>query len=164
MGIGSLTSTAAINKLGSKVCLFIGGLGNVQWILISLLAPYQKSLAIDKDIKTKPNMLIVLALFGSTMVNGFTVGILWATANNFVASCASEKTKGFCFSYFWIFYMTSQIIGNLLAAYTLGSFNQVSFFIVMAFIAFSGTLSFLLLRQPTINAKVSITESRDSSS
>ena len=29
MGIGSLVSTAIINKLGSKYCLIIGGLGNV---------------------------------------------------------------------------------------------------------------------------------------
>jgi len=29
MGIGSLVSTAIINKLGSRYCLIIGGLGNV---------------------------------------------------------------------------------------------------------------------------------------
>lgn len=29
MGIGSLISTAVINKFGTKVCLIIGGVGNV---------------------------------------------------------------------------------------------------------------------------------------
>jgi hypothetical protein len=58
-----------------------------------------------------------------TAFNGLTVGILWASANSYVASCATEVNKGFFFSYFWCFYMTSQIIGNLIAAYTLGNLS-----------------------------------------
>ena len=42
MGIGSVISTAMINKWGYKVCLFIGGIGNVQWILSTIIAPEEK--------------------------------------------------------------------------------------------------------------------------
>jgi MFS family permease len=33
MGIGSLMSTAAINKFGTKLCLVFGGIGNLLYIL-----------------------------------------------------------------------------------------------------------------------------------
>ena len=33
MGIGSLMSTAAINKFGTKMCLVFGGIGNLLYIL-----------------------------------------------------------------------------------------------------------------------------------
>lgn len=42
MGIGSILSTAMINKYGSRNCLIAGGLGNVQWILTSIFATEQE--------------------------------------------------------------------------------------------------------------------------
>ena len=82
------------------------------------------------------------------MINGFTVGVLWACANNYVARCASEENKGFAFSYFWSFYMCSQILGNLIAAFTLGKFSQQIYFLVMGIIALLGTLTFVFLQDP----------------
>jgi MFS family permease len=38
MGIGSLVSTAIMRRFGTKTCLLLGGIGNVQWILSSILA------------------------------------------------------------------------------------------------------------------------------
>ena len=87
-------------------------------------------------------------LYLSTMINGITVGILWACANNFVARCATNENKGFAFSFFWTFYMTSQILGNLIASITLGKFSQETFFLVMGIIAFVGTCTFVFLKQP----------------
>ena len=55
-----------------------------------------------------------------TVMNGLTVGILWASANQYIADCSSDENKGFFFSYFWSYYMTSQILGNLAAAFLLG--------------------------------------------
>jgi MFS family permease len=81
-------------------------------------------------------------LFLSTLINGLTVGILWAAANTFVASCASEESKGFFFGYFWSFYMTSQIFGNLIAAIVLGHYNQASYFTLMAILAGVATVGF----------------------
>ena len=39
-GLGSLVSTAVINKFGTRFCLIMGGIGNIQWILSTLLAIY----------------------------------------------------------------------------------------------------------------------------
>eukprot|EP00347_Sterkiella_histriomuscorum_P001726 403370919 len=147
MGIGSLISTAIINKLGSRNCFIIGGLGNVQWIFSTILAAEQKDkMNFDGSQKT-PSKYIVGLLFFSTMLNGLTVGILWACANNYVARCASEQNKGFAFSYFWSFYMCSQIIGNFVAAFTLGKFSQITFFMVMGIVALCGTGVFWFLSE-----------------
>jgi MFS family permease len=37
MGVGSLISTAIINKYGTKVCLIAGGLGNLVYILAQMM-------------------------------------------------------------------------------------------------------------------------------
>ncbi len=107
MGLGSLMSTAFIKLLGTKTCLFIGGLGNVQWIFFTIMAVEQKNRFDNDGLQLPPSKLITFFLCLSTMLNGFTLGILWACANNFVAQCASEENRGFFFSYFWTFYMTS---------------------------------------------------------
>jgi MFS family permease len=103
MGIGSILSTAIINKFGTRFCLVMGGFGNVQWILSTLLAVYS-----DKILESGvPLGLIYAGLITSTIINGFTVGVLWASANQYIADCSSDYNKGFFFSYFWSFYMTS---------------------------------------------------------
>lgn len=116
MGIGSLMSTAVINKFGTRFCLILGGLGNVIWILSTLLAVYYEEMR-DKGV---PDAIVYIGLFAATIINGFTVGILWTSANQYVADCSTDENKGFFFSYFWSFYMTSQILGNLIAAFVLG--------------------------------------------
>jgi MFS family permease len=103
MGLGSLLSTAIINKYGTRFCLVIGGVGNVQWIMSTLLAVYR----IDILEQGIPLGIIYCGLLLSTIINGFTVGVLWAAANQYIADCSSDSNKGFFFSYFWSFYMTS---------------------------------------------------------
>lgn len=54
-----------------------------------------------------PDGAIIFALFFTALINGITVGILWAAANQYIATAASDSNKGFFFSYFWTFYMAS---------------------------------------------------------
>jgi len=82
----------------------------------TLLAVYR----IDILAQGIPIGVIYCGLLLSTIINGFTVGVLWASANQYIADCSSDSNKGFFFSYFWSFYMTSQIFGNLIAAFVLG--------------------------------------------
>ena len=121
MGLGSLMSTAIINRFGTKFCLMQGGIGNTIWILSTILAAKQSTYKDDNFLETKTFTTVVL--FVATIINGTSVGILWASANSYVASCASENDKGFFFGYYWSFYMMSQIFGNLIAAVILGKFN-----------------------------------------
>ena len=116
MGIGSLMSTAIMNKIGTKGCLMAGGIGNVIWMLSNLLVAIRQENG-DMGI---PFWLMVAIIFLGTIANGFTVGFMWAAANQYVADCAPHHYEGFFFSYFWSFYMASQIFGNIIAAFALG--------------------------------------------
>jgi MFS family permease len=108
MGVGSLISTAVNNKFGTKFCLVLGGSGNVIWILTTTLASkYQDAKTNDPDSWFANQQLIESFLFFSSMCNGLAVGILWSSANSYVASCANDHNKGFFFSFYWSFYMTS---------------------------------------------------------
>lgn len=149
MGIGSILSTAINNKMGVKFCLMLGGAGNIVWILTTVLAAkYKEAKESQPDSVFASYRFIVCLIFLSSIVNGFTVGILWSSANSFISSCANDQNKGFFFSYYWSFYMASQIFGNLIAAIVLKEFKQQYFFEIMAFLAFVATISFLFIQQP----------------
>jgi hypothetical protein len=77
MGIGSLISTAVINKCGTKICLCIGGIGCIIQILTTIL-PGLKSH--DENFFMSHND-IVACLFVAATINGLCDGILWTSAN-----------------------------------------------------------------------------------
>lgn len=95
-----------------------------------------------------PDAVIIAALFTTAFINGITVGILWAAANQYIAVAASDSNKGFFFSYFWAFYMSSQVFGNLIAAFSLGSLPTIDLFVIMAGITLVATISFAFVRVP----------------
>lgn len=43
----------------------------------------------------------------TSFLNGFGEGIAQPASGKFISDCATEKTKGFFFAYFWAFYMGS---------------------------------------------------------
>ena len=149
IGAGSLVSTAMINRFGTRVCLMLGGAGVTFWITSSLLAVFREQL----HAKGIADSVIQLALLSAAIVNGFTVGVLWAAANQYIADCSSEENKGFFFSYFWAFYMTSQIIGNLIAAFVLGRLSQQQYFYIMAVISLLSIVGFTFLKKPDMSHK-----------
>lgn len=109
-------STGLINKYGTKATLVQGGIGITIWILSTLLAVY----SVELMAMGVPYWALVLGLILGSIVDGLTVGVLWSSANQYIADCSSDENKGFYFSYFWAFYMTSQIAGNLTAAFVIG--------------------------------------------
>ena len=56
-----------------------------------------------------------------SFINGFGEGIAQPASGKYISDCATERSKGFFFAYFWAFYMGSQVIGNLLSSYILGN-------------------------------------------
>jgi MFS family permease len=54
-------------------------------------------------------------------INGSGAGILWVAQGNFIALCACEENKGFFNSYFWGFFMSGLIFGNVIASFVLSS-------------------------------------------
>ena len=52
-------------------------------------------------------------------INGMGASILWTSQGKYISECATNKNKGFFNSFFWAFYMSSQIIGNVIAGLVL---------------------------------------------
>ena len=59
--------------------------------------------------------------------------------------CANESNKGKFNGLFWLIYMNSQIIGNLIAAFVLGNTNQLVYFGLMSGFALAGMIIFMFL-------------------
>lgn len=63
--------------------------------------------------------VFILTVFTS-FFNGFGEGVAQPASGKFISDCATERSKGFFFAYFWAFYMGSQVVGSVIAALILG--------------------------------------------
>jgi MFS family permease len=84
------------------------------------------------------------------MSNGFGQGISQPSSGTYISECATERTKGFFFAFYWAFYMGSQVFGNLIAAFVLGELDQKYFVLVMAVIGISASILLFFLKAPTV--------------
>ena len=90
-------------------------------------------------------MLLIL----TAAINGAGAGILWVAQGKFISDCACKENVGFFNSYFWAFFMASQITGNVTAGLVLKQGEDQSLlFIVFAVLAVVGSCSFLCLGKP----------------
>ena len=62
--------------------------------------------------------------------------------------CASEKTEGFYFGYFWAYYMSCQIAGNWVGSYLLTRFSGSTFFLIMGLSIIATAFLFFALKDP----------------
>lgn len=91
----------------------------------------------------------LLTIFTS-FFNGFGEGISQPASGKFISDCATERSKGFFFAYFWAFYMGSQMFGSLISGVILGYFDEYWYVIIMFVIATGSTLALFKLRSPEI--------------
>ena len=61
--------------------------------------------------------LIKFLLIFAAVINGAGAGVLWVSQGAYVAECACDENKGFFNSFFWAFFMSSQVIGQLIAGF-----------------------------------------------
>ena len=62
-----------------------------------------------------------------------------------MAKCATEETKGFYFGYFWVWYMSAQIIGNLSGAILILNNPGPEFFGIMGIFAIVVSFGFCFI-------------------
>ena len=118
--VGSVFSTVIMNKIGSIKCMAFGSLFNLPWILSLALAGLRHDYNGDGPrpfyLATSFITFVVMLL---SILNGLGQAIQWVGQGKYISDCATEETKGFFFSYFWALFMSSQILGGLIAAYCL---------------------------------------------
>eukprot|EP00347_Sterkiella_histriomuscorum_P014941 403358919 len=126
----SFLSAAIVNKIGTKVSLVTGGLCYFFWVFCFLAPAFKNENPHSTSFIFNKNFITFISLF-SAAINGFGAGILWVAQGQYLSDCASDANKGFFFSYFWAFFMSSQILGNLTAALILGNLPQSTYYIII---------------------------------
>lgn len=147
LGAGSLISTTVMNKIGVKQCMAIGAVFDAIWIL-SLIFPFLKRENEGNKSVIYSDGFIYVTTIMSSIFDGLGNSIQWVAQGKYIADCATEKTKGFFFGYFWAYYMASQIAGNFLAALVIRGYSQIVFYMTMATFSIVSAVIFMFLKDP----------------
>ena len=99
-----------------------GSILNIPFMII-LIFPALKSEDLTSSNFFLSNGFVYTVILLASMSNGFGQGISQPSSGTYISECATERTKGFFFAFFWSFYMGSQVFGNLIAAYVLGELD-----------------------------------------
>ena len=84
----------------------------------------------------------------TSVLGGLGEAIMWVAQGKYISDCATEKTKGFFFGYFWIFYMASQIFGSILAAIVFEYFSLSTFYVTMTMFTMISGVIFYFVKDP----------------
>ena len=87
-------------------------------------------------------------MIGTSMLSGVSCALLWVCQGEYVALCATKEHKGFYFGYFWVWYMSSQIIGNLFGAASITHESPVQFFLSLGLPLVGVSFLFCCLQNP----------------
>jgi hypothetical protein len=79
---------------------------------------------------------------------GFGGSILWVAQGKYLSNCSNETNKGMYTSIFWAFYISSLIIGNLLAAYVIVDIPTSEFFMGLVGLVILTAIFFVILPKP----------------
>ena len=109
-------------KIGSRKSMAYYSLLCIPFLVCLFLPAMKSEHNMSKAFYLEESFVFTTVLLTS-ILNGFGIGVNQPAAGNYISDCASEKTKGFYFAFFWSFFMGSQIVGNLIGAYVLGSFD-----------------------------------------
>ena len=108
----------------------------------------------DPDMKENlvtSDAFIIGILVVCAVLNGVGAALIWVANGSYISACAIPKTKGFFYGFFWVMYMSSQVVGSLIGAAIINSGRrQVFFFSTMAVIAALASVSFVFTREPLI--------------
>jgi hypothetical protein len=88
-------------------------------------------------------------VIAGSILNGAMTAPMWIAICNIITLCSTKENMGFHFSYFFIFYISSMIIGSFISSMVLGNFEQAYFFIIMALISLLAALYFSMLAYPS---------------
>ena len=64
---------------------------------------------------------------------------------------ANESTKGFYFGFFWVFFMSSELLGNAVGGYIITQASGPLFFLIMGGISLSAVFAFSFTILPNSN-------------
>lgn len=106
LAISAFLSAALVDKIGMYRCFVIGSFFHFTFVLVSILPAIHSDYPdYDSWIVSIPaikGLLVIAAVF-----NGFGAAILWCALGTYISECATNKSKGYFFGLFWVFFMGS---------------------------------------------------------
>ncbi|CDW77194.1 major facilitator superfamily protein [Stylonychia lemnae] len=148
-GLGSVFCVFIQEKIGDILTMAYGAVLNIPFMIIIIL-PALKSENLKSKSWVYSNGFVYAMILLASVFNGFGQGISQPSSGTYIAQCATEKTKGFFFAFYWAFYMGSQVFGSLIAAFVLGAFDQKYFVIIMAVIGIASCILLFFLKKPIV--------------
>eukprot|EP00347_Sterkiella_histriomuscorum_P023537 403334265 len=148
-GVGSIFCVYVMQRVGDIKAMAYSALLSLPFI-ISLLLPALNNHGQNENFLFSYTFVTMITVFTS-FLNGFGGGINQPASGKFISDCATERTKGFFFAYFWAFYMGSQVIGNLIASLALGYLEQYYYVLIMFVTCFLSILILFKLKSPVIH-------------
>lgn len=111
--------------------------------------------------------LVKSFLIIGSILAGFGGAVTWIAQGQFMSLSTTNENKGFYFGYFWAYYASSQIFGNLLGALLIEKTTGPTFFLIMGSIMMVAVTGFLFIKYPKNGHKndnfVQIVNENDSS-
>ena len=121
LGLGCIFSPSIMYRVGVKNALVFGAICDTIWISFSIFPALKQENPDSKSFFLSDGFIYFTTLFASVL-DGCGDAVAWVAQGKYISDCATDRTKGFYFSYFWAYYMSSQVFGNLIAAFVLKYF------------------------------------------
>jgi MFS family permease len=106
LGLGCLISPSVMNRIGVKNSLIFGSVCDLLWMTFQIFPAYKMEYPDSTSFFLSDGFIIFINLFGS-ILDGFGDAVAWVAQGKYISDCATNRTKGFYFAYFWTYYMFS---------------------------------------------------------
>lgn len=153
--MGALASVSFMAMIGDIGTMAWGAVASIPFV-VAMLIPAFRYTNQTSDSWYFSNGFTYPIIILVSVINGLGQGAAESAQGKYIADCATESTKGFFFSYFWAFYMGSQVVGNLISAFALGDIGQVWYVVIMIIFTVLSAIATFFLRAPTIIPRNSV--------
>jgi MFS family permease len=154
--LASMFVPALVKKFGLRTIFIVGTQLNSLVVMAQILPAWFAEVQDDPESVDghwyewfTRRRVVETFLIISVILTGIGSALMWIAQGEYMAKCTTSQSKGFYFGYFWVWYMSAQIIGNLTGALIIERSSGVGFFIIMSLMAFAASLLFCCLIMPT---------------
>lgn len=111
-----------IKNFGYKKVMLVASLGYAVFEMTGLL--------IASELGLSEAAAWTLVLSGAALC-GASASVIWVAQGAYTSQVAGEKRKSELFGLFWALMMSSQIFGNLLTTFVLGTMSNFTYFLIL---------------------------------
>ena len=105
LGIGSLVSSWVLKKIGEANSMGIGCLMSVFFMASFIFPSLKKEQGYEGFWFEQFFVYFIILLCSFT--NGIGEAVMWVAQGKYISECATINNKGFFFSYFWAYFMST---------------------------------------------------------